>query len=81
MSRYWYSYSGPAGSEYVVSNYNLVSSNCCCPGGCFICKISAIYGGDSHPVSLSSRLIDYIALAKHDCLSQPRTGPTFVLTE
>ena len=79
--KYWYAFTGPSGSEGLISNYTLVPNGSNCPEGPFICKIYAFYGGDTHPSSLSERIIDYIALAKSDQVTQPRTGTPIVLVK
>ena len=80
MSRkYWYSYTGPAGSEN-LSNFTLLPSfPTNCPDGANLCALYALYGGDNHPLSLSSNIFDYIANAKVDFVKQPRIGPPIVL--
>jgi len=80
--KYWYSYTGLTGSETVVSNYTLVPAlPANCPNGPQICAIYALYGGDTHPLSLSSHITDYIAQAKVDFVRQPRTGTTIVFAK
>ena len=80
--KYWYSYTGPNGSETLVSNYTqLPNLPANCPDGPNICAIYAIYGGDTHPLSLSPHISDYIALAKVDFVKQPRAGQTIVFAK
>jgi len=76
----WYAYNGPVGSTTLISNFTLLPMYPLnCPNGPNICAIYMLCGGDGHPISISSNLLNYIATAKVDFVDQPRTGPKMVL--
>ena len=77
--KYWYKFTGSVGSEWLVGSYNQVPNANFCTSGPAICAVYALYGGDNHPLSLSQHITDYIAQAKIDSLSQPRTGEPFIV--
>jgi len=77
--KYWYAYTGAPGGEGLISNYTLIPNRPAnCPDGPNVCAIYALYGGDTHPLSLSSHILDYIGQGKVDFVKQPRVGLTIV---
>jgi len=79
--KYWYKYIGPWGGEAAISNYTLSPNGSGCFNGSKICKIYALYGGDIHPLSLSTHILEYIPQAKIDEVGYPRFGLKVVLVE
>ena len=75
MSRkYWYAYTRPEGGERSISNYALVASPAACVEGNLICAIYTSYGGDIHPRSISSCIVN----GKLSGVNQSIFGPFFV---